>query len=803
MFKINTSSQNYSGHLQPIVWFLLCMLAIMIFSVIMPPLEIIGDIEAYAPMHTTFETISIVASMLVFSICWNVHAKERSGNFMLLGCVFLGVAILDFLHLLSYPGMPDFLTPNTAEKAIDLWLAARALAALGLLSVALLPWRLLRSEEIRWWGLVTTLLLVVVVAWIVLFHQEFTPPTFIEGQGLTMFKVMSEYALIALYLGAALRFFLNMRLPQPYDVVSLFAATILMAMSEVFFTLYADVNDVFNILGHVYKIIAYGFIYKGIFFDNINVPFQRLNMTKNALQESEERFAISQKFSNVGTFEWNILTNKSIWSEQLWAIMGLIPGSVVAEFDVFMKHVHPDDKEALTAAVMHSAEGGGDVDIEYRLIWPDDSIHWVRGRGNVVRDDNGTPARMLGVLIDIDSIKKAEYERWELFQQLQQAQKMESIGQLTGGIAHDFNNMLSAILGYAELSISYVADEPESKLNKYLHEIQHAGKRGRDLVINMLAYGRTTTGELQAVDGASLITEVTNLLGSTLPSSLIIDVHTADEMPPLLANPVQLHQVITNLIINAHHATSEHGKIEIGLCGPHHLEGVCSSCHQKFSGEFIEINVRDDGHGIPDDMIDHIFDPFFTTKQAGVGSGMGLLMVHGILHQCNGHILVETEQGVGSNFRLLFQPALTEGIDTAANELESAASAVENKCIMVVDDEAGITGYLAALLNSQGYQVRAYNDSLAALEAFKSDSGSIDLVLTDQTMPNLTGAEFAQEVLSLRPNLPVILCTGYSEAIDDVRAQHLGIAVFLKKPVDSGELLATITKLLTSEQAWL
>ena len=797
MLKMNISDHNYNDHLWPTVWFVCGMAAIMVLSVFMPPFKLIDGIAAYAPLHTFFETVSIIASMLVFSICWNVHAKERSGNFILLGCVFLGVAILDFLHLLSYPGMPDFITPNTTEKAIDLWLAARALAALGLLSVALLPWRLLRSEEIRWWGLVATILLVVIVAWIGLFYQEFTPATFVEGQGLTIFKIMSEYALIALYIGAALRFFLNMRIPQPYDVVSLFAAAILMAMSEVFFTLYATVNDVFNILGHVYKVVAYIFLYKGIFFDSINVPYQRLNMTKEALQTSEERFSISQKFSNVGTFEWNISTNKSIWSEQMWPILGLTPRCVEPEFDVFMEYVNPDDREALTIAITHSVERGGDVDIEFRLIWPDNSIHWVRGRGNVVRNDNGKPIRMLGVLIDIDSIKEAENERWELFQQLQQAQKMESIGHLTGGIAHNFNNILSAVLGFNQLSMRDPSVDPGGKLAKYLLEVQHAGERGRDLVVEMLAFGRSSPGKQQAVDGAALITNVTKLLSPTLPSSLIVDVNITDEVQPLLGNSEQLHHVITNLIINAYHAIGESGNIDLNLSGPHHIDSVCDSCHHPFSGDFIEISVRDNGHGIPADKLDHVFDPFFTTKEVGKGSGMGLSMVHGILHQCGAHILVETEQGVGTNFRLFFQPAFTETPEIVENKIVLPASRIENKCVMVVDDEEGITGYLTELLNNWGYQVCAYNDPLVALAAFKADPSSIDLVITDQTMPNLTGAKLAQRLLLLCPSLPVILCTGYSENIDKKGSQHLGIAAFLKKPVDSEELLSFIAKFIT------
>lgn len=385
----------------------------------------------------------------------------------------------------------------------------------------------------------------------------------------------------------------------------------------------------------------------------------------------------------------------------------------------------------------------------------------------------------------------------ELKKQLFQSQKMESIGQLTGGIAHDFNNILAAIIGFTQLSIRHHATDPESKLSQYLYQVSHAAERGRDLVAKMLAFGRASPGELQAVDGTLLIYDVRKLLGSTLPSSLIFNVYADDKVPPLLANPGQLHQVITNLVINAHHAVGEHGKIELELHGLQQQEGICKSCHQRFSGKFIEISVRDDGHGISKDQVNQIFEPFFTTKDVGKGSGMGLPMVDGIVHQCNGHILVESNQGVGSNFRLLFQPASTENFDTASNKPILSVSVIENKSIMIVDDETGITEFLTELLSNSGYHVRAFNDPLAALKAFKADTRSIDLVITDQTMPNLTGAKLAQELLSLRADLPVILCTGYSQSIDETGAQQLGIAAFLKKPVATDTLLETIITLLT------
>jgi len=523
---------------------------------------------------------------------------------------------------------------------------------------------------------------------------------------------------------------------------------------------------------------------------------------QEALQLSRERLNMVLEGSEQGFWDWNIETGE-VQRNDRWA--ELLGYTSIDEFeantDSWTDNIHPDDRETAWNAINDHLKGlSSAYKLEYRMLTKGGGVKWTLDQAKIVeRDASGKPLRMCGTHTDITERKKVEQEKENLQNQLQHAQKMESIGQLTGGVAHDFNNLLAAILGYTELSISQFATDPESKLSKYLYEILHAGERGRDLVTEMLAYACSSPTKLQPVDGVSLIQEVTKLLRSTLPASLVVDINVADDVSQLLADPVWLHQVMTNLIINAHHAIGERGTIGINLSRPHEVEGVCSSCFQQFSGEFIEISVRDDGAGIPQDQIDKIFVPFFTTKQVGSGSGMGLPMVHGIMHSCGGHILVETKQGVGTNFRLLFSPALTETIEKAESKVVLPASSDKNKCIMVVDDETGITGFLTELLKNTGYQVRAFNDPLAALELFKSEPDSIDLIITDQTMPNLSGAEFAKEILSLNTGLPVILCTGYSESIDEESALHLGVSVFLKKPVNTKELLESIRTLLSNE----
>ncbi len=276
--------------LKPLMIGLLLLGAIQLASAYTPAVYAIQGLANYVPLHTALEVFAIVISSLVFAVGWSVYQKERSGNLMLLACCFLCVALLDFMHTLSYQGMPTFITLSGPEKAIDFWLASRSVAALALFSVAFLADWPLSKPRIRWLILAVALLMGGLVGWIVLWHAAWIPDTFQPGIGLTPFKKYSEYLLIGFYAVIALQLFRKTRTPQVYDVFGLFAAAVVMAMSEVFFTWYADVTDMFNLLGHLYKVIAYGLVYRSVFMNSIEVPYQRLYEANQALFASETKF---------------------------------------------------------------------------------------------------------------------------------------------------------------------------------------------------------------------------------------------------------------------------------------------------------------------------------------------------------------------------------------------------------------------------------------------------------------------------------------------------------------------------------
>ncbi|NIW86333.1 MAG: response regulator [Gammaproteobacteria bacterium] len=398
---------------------------------------------------------------------------------------------------------------------------------------------------------------------------------------------------------------------------------------------------------------------------------------------------------------------------------------------------------------------------------------------------------------DMEAQKKAEAERAQLQQQLQQARKMEALGQLTGGIAHDFNNMLASILGYTELAITNMDSKPKDKIRSYLSEVKTAGERARDLIGQMLTFSRQGASSPQPLDIAPMVKEVVKMLGSMLPTSIELTTDFEQGLPCVRMDPVQLHQVVMNLCINARDAMDDSGRLSIAIRSRRGLAYECTSCHVRGEGDFVELSVSDTGEGMDQEFLSRIFDPFFTTKDVGKGSGMGLSVVHGIVHEHGGHVVVDSRRGFGATFHVLL-PSATEQVGECKPRpyVSNSRNQSAGGHIMVVDDEVSVGSYLRELLEDAGYDVTLHTDPETALEDFGRRAQEIDLVVTDQTMPRLTGEELASRMLSVRPDLPIVLCTGYSTRIDCESAKNLRIRSFMRKPIDSAALLETIERLV-------
>ncbi len=408
-----------------------------------------------------------------------------------------------------------------------------------------------------------------------------------------------------------------------------------------------------------------------------------------------------------------------------------------------------------------------------------------------VRDASGTVTHYVAVKRDVT-------HEIEMQNQLRQAQKMEALGTLAGGIAHDFNNILGAILGYTELTLLDLASDSTAAEN--LRAVIKSSHRARDLVKQILAFSRMSGQERRPVQLGHLFKEALKLLRASIPTTIIIQPvidldHPQGDM--VMADPTQIHQVLMNLCTNAAQAMRPRGGVlEVGLSNVDFAPNDPNRPKELAAGPYVHIWVADTGQGIEPAVQERIFDPFFTTKGVGEGTGMGLAVVHGIVQGHRGAIRVESHPGVGTTFSVWF-PRL---VATAAEEdegLEVIAMGTER--ILLVDDEPSLLDAGRKILQRFGYDVAPFTSSIDALEAFKAAPDHYDLVFSDQTMPGMTGAELAQQVLLLRPGKPIILCTGFSETIDAKSAQQLGISDLLTKPLVMGEVASVVRRVLDAE----
>ncbi len=457
--------------------------------------------------------------------------------------------------------------------------------------------------------------------------------------------------------------------------------------------------------------------------------------------------------------------------------------------------VHPDSLHRCWA-FFEAASAGNDLSSEAQAQRKDGTIFDIEVHGVSVR--YGDEPHLLMIMRDITERKQAEAERVRLEAQLRQAQKMEAIGHLTGGIAHDFNNILTAVMGYIAMAQERIAAQAEPKLELYLERALRSSRQARDLIQQMLTFSRGQRGEPRALQLAPVIRESVELMRSTLPSSIEFTTELDAGLPTVLLDPVQIEQVLMNLCINARDAMQGAGSLRVSLrkTAPH--DSVCASCHQRVRGSYIELAVSDTGPGIAAGIADHMFEPFFTSKEVGKGSGMGLSTVHGIVHDHEGHILVDTEPGRGARFRVLLPPMTANaGAEAArARTLPSSPGRQLRGRVLLVDDEPAVGEFMAELLGSWGLDVVVERNPLAAQSLFAADPEQFDMVVTDQTMPKLTGLDLARSLLAHRPELPIVLYSGYADRVTETHTRGSGIRAFVTKPVDVGTFFALLAGIL-------
>ncbi|MCL7487768.1 MAG: PAS domain S-box protein [Desulfobulbaceae bacterium] len=397
---------------------------------------------------------------------------------------------------------------------------------------------------------------------------------------------------------------------------------------------------------------------------------------------------------------------------------------------------------------------------------------------------------------DLSERIKAEKDKHLLESQLQQAQKMESIGTLAAGIAHDFNNILSPIYGYVELAQLKVRDNPE--LSEYLNEVRSAAHRAKDLVKQILTFSRQDSEKFSPVEVHVIIKEALKLLRSTIPSTIEIKQEIEPKCGYVLANPTQIHQVLMNLCTNAYHAMRESGGV-LGVT----LKQVSISAGDFVRninlrpGPYLMLEVSDTGTGMNKETLARIFEPYFTTKAQGEGTGMGLSVVHGIIKSHGGNITVYSEPGRGSTFRVYLP--IMEGAESKEEESPTGPLPSGAERILLVDDEKSVAKVEKDMLENLGYTVTISTSAPEALEHFRGQPDSYDLVITDMTMPKMTGDRLATEIMAIRPDIPVILCTGFSELINKEDALKIGIRRFVTKPIIITKFAKLLREVLDGE----
>jgi len=404
---------------------------------------------------------------------------------------------------------------------------------------------------------------------------------------------------------------------------------------------------------------------------------------------------------------------------------------------------------------------------------------------------DGSVEGVLAVLTDITERIESEKIRQNLERDLQQTQKMQALGTLAGGVAHDFNNILHPIIGLSTLGMRINAEGSTNQ--KYFSDIKKAGNRATDLVSQILTFSRQGDQELKPVLLQPLIKEALKMLRASLPTTIAIETAIDEKCGKIKADPTRIHQIIMNLATNGYQAMEETGGTLSVSLQPLSAAGAAPA-----GGELVELRVRDTGTGIPPEYLQKIFDPYFTTKDVGHGTGLGLAVVMGIVESHHATIHVDSQLGKGSEFTICFP--VTEETSKPATERKTGRRLSGSERVLVVDDEADIIFFLSEALKHMGYRVEGTSSSVEALEWFRKDPGAFDVVVTDMTMPVMTGYDLAMQILKVRPDVPVILCTGHSSSINEEKAIASGIRCFLPKPIDQDDLVGAIRQVLDSPQ---
>ena len=507
-----------------------------------------------------------------------------------------------------------------------------------------------------------------------------------------------------------------------------------------------------------------------------------LRRIQGELEETRDKYSHLYDFSPVGYFtvsEKGIVTEANLTAATLLGMeRSFLIGSPFSRFilredqDIFYLH----RKQMMDAKKPQSCR--------LRMVKKDKTAFCANLECNVIEEGDGFTRQIRAVVSDMT-------EQKDLEDQLRQAQKMEAIGTLAGGIAHDFNNILAAMIGFTEFALEDV--KKGTPLSDILEEVLIGGQRAKLLVQQILTFSRKAPGKIAPLWLHSLVQETLKLLRVTIPADIEIEIKMNSEVDPcVMGDEVQIHQIIMNLCTNAAQAMeTKGGKLTIGVGTVTLGDGKAVNLSNLPPGKYVKLSVNDTGSGISPENIERIFEPYFSTR----GTGMGLAVVEGIVKAHKGHIMVMSQPQRGATFTVLL-PMVEDAECTWDDLVQQQVLPGGTEHILFVDDELPIVKLNRMILEKLGYQVTTSNSSVEALKSFRIAPERFDLVVTDMAMPNMTGDKLAAELLKIKPDIPVIICTGYSQKMTKELAVEMGIKAFAYKPLDKAELAKTVRKVL-------
>ena len=511
-----------------------------------------------------------------------------------------------------------------------------------------------------------------------------------------------------------------------------------------------------------------------------------------ALEQSRERTRLAFEAAQEGVWSWDIERGMLALSPRMAELLGVQAMDLPKDF-FRGEHIHHDDRGLVEQALATHVPGHSpQLTAQFRVARPEGGWRWIHVRGRALRDAGGTVVSVVGTASDESEARARAEQLQDLQAKLQRTRRLESLGRLAGGIAHDFNNILGAVVGYGELLREAVADG--SRAAVHAEGVLRAGERGHHLVDRILAFSRGGAGAHMPMRIEPVVSEALDLLSASLHPQVRLECELHGPDAVILGDATQLFEVISNLCTNALHAMPDGGTLQVRV-EPMHSELVRALSHGTLeAGRFACITVADDGVGMDADVLEHLFEPFFTTRAPQTGTGLGLAMVHGAVKEMGGAIDVESAPGRGTRFTLYF-PLIDADMDAAPAGAEAWPHGA-GQVVMVVDDEPALVALAEETLAALGYEGVGCRDPREALSLMRESPGRFDAMLTDQIMPGMTGTELARRVRELRPDLPVLLTTGFGGTNLERLAAEAGVAAVLRKPLRRGDLAAHLARVL-------